>query len=189
MVKERRQVKRGIAIVLLAVVGLIAVVLILLPMNQKETYIDGGVHQEKVVALFCSARGKEEAFFASDTVNTIENKIKVTFSDSELEKLFYAYEGVYRSNDLAVSDETRLHAKYNIYMGEHGRLLNDLAPSYSIVGNKLQITLYVDKVEKIDTVTAGFFFVDKDEISNFKRLSVIEVENFYENKGFSCDIF
>lgn len=183
-VKKARYKLIGFILMILAVVTGIVVFLLI---NKKETYVKMEAWQEKTEAIVCSARSLDGAFFEPENVNMVENKIKIIFSNDKMDKLSYSYNGVYRSNDLAVSDEAVLHAQYNKYMGENGRALEDLSPAYSVVGSKVQITLYADTVNRIDAVTAGFFFVDKSEVSKFVKRSVSETEKYYENKGFSCE--
>lgn len=173
----------GAVLIFLAVV---VVVFILILTNGNETYTSERIENNSMDALICSTGGVEDAFFSSETVNQINNEVKITFGQDKISKVFYSYTGVYRSNEVAEEDETRLHAKYNIYMGENNVQQESLSPNYSTAKNDLKISLYVDDLNKINETTAVFFFIDKEEINDFKRSSMDELAAFYKEKGFSC---
>ena len=170
--------------------GLFVVAMIILFFtNGRETRISSGQNDDSIMALRCVVEhGLEDAFFASSSANTIENELKLTFKNSKLDKLFYSYTGVYRSNEMAVADEAVLHAKYNIYMGSHDQQQDSLVPAYSIVKSKLIITLYADDYSKINAVTSDFFFLDSDKLGEYEGYSIEEMEKYYEAKDFSCTI-
>lgn len=169
--------------------GLIVLaILIAIFSNGKETRISELIENESVSALYCTSRGIEGAFFSSETANTIENEIKITYHNDNIDKLYYSYNGVYRSSDVTHGDEVKLHAKYNKYMGENGQRIEDLNPSYDEMKTKLHIGLYVDSYDMINEVTSLFFFINKDDISKVKKYSMEEMKKYYEDKSFSCKI-
>ena len=170
-------------------VGLIALaILIAIFANGKETRISEPMESETISALYCTARGIEGAFFSSETANTIENEIKITYNNNGIDKIYYSYNGVYRSSDVAHEDEVRLHAKYNKYMGENGQKIEDLEPSYDEMKNKLHIGLYADSYDRINEVTSVLFFIDKENINKIKKYSMEDLKNYYDDKSFSCKL-
>ena len=165
-----------ILILVLVGIGLIVVALLIaIFANGKETRTSGQIQGESISALYCTANSIDDAFFSSDTVNTIENEIKITYNDKGIDKLYYSYNGVYRSSDVVSSDEVKLHAKYNTYMGENGQKIEDLNPSYDEMKTKLHIGLYVDSYDMINEVTSLFFFINKDDIGKVKKYSMEKI--------------
>ena len=170
-------------------VGLIALaILIAIFANGREIRTSEPIENESISALYCTARGIEDAFFSSETANTIENEIKITYNSNSIDKIYYSYNGVYRSSDVVHKDEVRLHAKYNTYMGENGQSIEDLEPSYDEMKNKLHIGLYADSYDRVNEVTSVFFFINKEYISMVKKYSMEDLKKYYENKSFSCKI-
>ena len=170
-------------------VGLIALaVFIAIFINGNETRTSEPVEGEHVSAVYCTAKGIEGAFFSSEIVNTITNEVKITYDDSGIDKLYYSYDGIYRSYDVMRQDDGKFQAKYNNYMGENGQKLEDLIPVYDELNNKLHIALYADSLDKINEVTSVFFFIDKNEVNQFKKYTIDETKKFYEDKSFSCKI-
>ena len=101
--------------------------------------------------------------------------------------MYYSYTGKYRSSDLVDKDEARMHAKYNTYMSKNGQDLEDLNPTYDEMKSELRIGLFADSVNKLNDATAVFFFINKEDINQFKKYSMEETAKYYKNKGFSCN--
>ena len=170
-------------------VGLIALaIFIAIFANGSETRTSESYENNSISAVHCTAKGIEDAFFYSDKVNTIKNEIKVTYNNDKIDKMYYSYNGTYRSSDVVHEDEVRLHAKYNTYMGENGQKIEDLNPAYDETNNKLHIGLYADSYDKINEATSVFFFINKDDINNVKKYSMDNMKKYYESKSFSCEI-
>lgn len=180
---------KKIAPIFIAIVSIVAVVAILLVISggSEEHYYEDR-ESASVSAVVCEASNLDDAFFTSTTANTSRHEIKVTFRDEKINKIYYLYDGVYRSDDVADTDEAHLHAKYNIYMGEHGLDHGILEPSYSVVKSNFRLTLYVDNLNNINNTTAQFFFIDNGDADSFKDLDIEALRSYYEGKGFSCII-
>ena len=179
---------KSVLYIVIALTFIIVAVFLWLLINGKETRTSSEKSEESISVLHCKAKGIEDAFFASTTANTIENEIKITFRGDKIDKIFYDYNGVYRSSEVAKEDETKLHARYNLYMGENKIEQDSLSPSYSITNSKLHITLYADNYGMINSVTSVFFFIDSDRIGDYGKSSIDELKSFYEKKSFKCEI-
>lgn len=179
---------KSVLFTVIALFLIIIAVFLWILLNGKETRTSNSGDNESISVLYCSTNGIEDAFFTSETANTIKNEMKITFKGDKLDKIFYAYNGAYRSTEVAQEDEARLHAKYNIYMGENDISQEDLSPSYAVTSSKLHLTLYVEDYNKINLVTSVFFFIDEDEINKYKNYSIDEMKSFYEEKNFKCQI-
>ena len=180
--------KKRIGYVVLALILLVVVIFILFLLNGSETRTSEPTEKDEVSALHCKAGRIEEGFFVSDTANTSNNEIKITYSGNKLDKMYYSFKGVYRSDEVANEDEYRMHAKYNIYMGENNIEQESLSPNYSVVDSKFQLSLYVDSYDKINNVTAVFFFIDKEDIPKFNTYSLDTLKSYYEKQDFECEI-
>ena len=179
---------KSVLFIVIALLLIIVAVFLWILVNGKETRTSTKKSNETVSVLHCSARGIENAFFTSETANIVKNEIKNTFRGDKLDKMFYGYEGTYRSSDIAEKDETNLHSKYNLYMGENNVSQDSLSPSYAVTNSKLHLTLYADNYGLINPVTAVFFFIDEDIINDFNNYSIDKMKTFYEKKSFECEI-
>ena len=177
-----------LTLVLIGVILLIVAAFIAIFANGKETRTSEPVGGEHISAVYCTAKGMEERFYYSENVNTVENEIKITYTNNSIDKLHYSYDGVYRSYDVMKQDDGVFQAKYNNYMSENGRKSEDLSVAYDEMNTKLHIGVYADSVDKLNEVTAVFFFVSKEDVNQFKKYSMEEVSKYYKNKGFSCNI-
>ena len=183
--KEKDLSSKIVGIVTIILIVLIAIIIIILT-NGHETHIWDDSEPKKVTALVCTAGNIDGALFTSDVANSMKNEVKITFSDDKLDKIFYSYNGVYRTNELAQQEETNLHIRYDTYMGRHEVLNSSLSPSYSTVETKVQITLYADSLEKINSVTAPLFFINEEMFGSLGKDSREKIASAYEGQGFSC---
>jgi hypothetical protein len=182
--KEEKDKTAKIAGVLLVFFAITIAIVLLVLTSGSETHITSEGEDRIITALDCTTGSIEGAFFASKTANTVKNRIKVTFKDDKIDKLYYTYEGVYRDNDVAEAEELEFHANYNIYMGDYQE---SLSPTYLTVKTKMHLNLYADNYNKINNLTAKLFFIDESKVSDFKDYSRDEVENYYKGLGFSCE--
>lgn len=171
----------------LAILMVFAVVLFFLLFNKRETRISGGTDSEVVTALNCVAGGVESAFFTPSTANTVEHQIKVTFSNDRVDKLFYAFEGVYRTYEIAEQENAVFHAKYNIHMSGNNLEQESLTPTFSTVKTKMRINLYAQDRGMINKATGVLFFVSEDDVDDYLDYSRDQVAEYYEKQGFLCE--
>ena len=170
-------------------IGLIALaIFIAIFVNGSETRTSEPQDNNSISAVFCTAKGMEDRFYYSENVNTVENEIKITYNNGSIDKLYYSYDGVYRSHDVVKQDDGAFQAKYNYYMSENGKKSDDLSVTYDEMNTKLHIGIYADGADKLNETTAVFFFINKDDVNQFKKYSLEEVSKYYKDKGFSCNI-
>lgn len=157
-------------------------------LTSKKTNITDKKEDEIISTLICEVNGNADSFFVSKMAKTVDQELKITYKDETLDKFFYSFKGVYSSNADASADETNLHAKYNIYMGDNNTSQEILSPSYSIIGNKFHLNLFADGDNDINEVTAVFFFLENNELDMIKNYSIIDLKKLYEDKGLECAI-
>ncbi len=168
--------------------GLIALaIFIAIFANGSEIRTSEPQENNSISAVYCTAKGMEDRFYYSENVNTIENEIKITYDKNSIDKLYYSYDGVYRSYDVMKQDDGVFQAKYNNYMNENGQKPEELSVAYDEMNTKLHIGIYADNVSKLNEATAVFFFINKEDVNQFKKYSLEEVSKYYKNKGFSCN--
>ena len=178
--------KKMVGFAVLMLILLIIAFIIWFFLNGTETYISDDTDAEPYQALDCTAGNLEEGFFYNQVANTVVNHIKATFANKKVYKIYYSYEGTYRSNDVALQDETNLHIRYDEHMGGYGILNSTLSPTYSTVKTKTQINLFAKSRDTIKKGTAVFFFINDDDIESFLDYSRDQAADYYSKKGFSC---
>ena len=187
MKDEKRSKTLTMVVAILILFCAIISFFLLIIFNGNETRTSSEAENKKIEALVCRSAGREDGFFHSKTANQIVNEIKATYNGNTYDKLYYSYEGTYRSEDVAKGDES-MHADYNIYMGEHNLAQSSLSPTFSLVKNKFRLTLYADEKDDFNKTTAVFFYVTDEDVDKFKSYDMDEMKKYYEAKDFKCNI-
>ena len=152
--------------------------------GSKETHISASTTETTIKSLVCNSANPKNPFFISETAETNNHELKVTYRGETADKISYNYDGSYASNSVADTAGSSLHADYNIYMGENAE---SLYPTFSVVENKLKISLYTE-YRKLNTKNAILFFINADEYQGLGDYSVDDLKNLYEGQGFSCEM-
>lgn len=171
-------------------VGVLSIILIIFLVFQQlmggtEERTTGTIPDSTISLVTCTATNPDDAFFsASSAVLGGSHEIKITsLKNSAPDKIFYTYITNYASNEEASRAEAQMHASYN------QRLTADntqkLSPSFSVVDDKLQITLF-SPVSKLTSLTAQPFFITAEDFSSLSNLDVPTLTELYQSKGFSC---
>ena len=176
------------AVIVAAIVGIIALAIMLLTYKRETRITDTYANVDKAALSCYSDNNTESGFFYSDAVSKVRHEIKIVYNDGSIDKVSYAYSGEYDSSDAAEHDDAVLHARYNIYMGEHDMNSGSLNPVFISSGNKLTISLYLDGYKKMNSVLGKLFYIGSASMETIGKNSVEETKKHYENKGFSCEI-
>ena len=181
--------KRTIKTIMIPFVFLALFVLILIVIffNGHETYTSTDPEDNIVTAIKCVTGGVDGSFFSPSTANTIENQVKISFSNDKPDQFFYFFEGVYRDKSVAEQENAVFHAKYNKYLGAKSIDHESFTPTFSTVETKMRINLYAKDRDMINRITAVLFFIDSDGYEGFLGYSSEQVTNYYEKQGFSCE--
>lgn len=185
--EKEKQKKIGIEKVLLGCLVIFLIILFFILNSGHETHITGESEEKKITALDCSADNIKGAFFTSSAANTVKNQIKVTFGDDKVDKIFYFFEGVYNSYEVAEHDNAALHARYNKHMSGNGLEQESLTPTFSTVETKMRINLYAKNREMINRATAVLFFINSDDLEDYLDYSRDQVMEYYQKQGFLCE--
>ena len=138
--------------------------------------------------LVCRASSPEGAFFKSTAAESTSHELKVIFSNNHPSKFSYTFRGTYNSNANADHDIAVLHADYNNYMADHGKLDPEgLSPHFAAIDTTSEISLF-SEVNKLVTATAQLFFIDSDQYQHLNDYSTDDLQNLYKSKGFICEI-
>ena len=154
--------------------------------GQNETRTSKVIDNTTMGALHCTSTNPEEPFFAPDGVLENEHEIKITFNGDLADKFSYNYYGTFNSESIAEGARTRLHANYNIYMGNNGKDQESLYPTFDYVGEKVKINLFAEREKTLNLITAKLFFLSSGEVTNLKNNSADDLKKIYEKRGFSC---
>lgn len=169
----------------IGVVALVAfLVFCIFALKGEETYTSNSDADYTIGFLDCRASDVIDPFFVSDAAMDFYHEIKITFSNNNPDKIFYNYFGKFSSYESAETENARLHADYNKYMGKRVDP-NVLTPNFSRVDNTVSVNLY-SAIENLSSITGKFFFLDSEDMTNLGRYSRDDFTLLYEVKGFSC---
>lgn len=177
------------AIMIALIIGFVALIIILLTF-EKETHTYKKYEYDDMSALVCvlQSNDADNDFFSSDGASDVKHTIKLVYSNNLIQKMSYEYNGFYDSEENARKDSGELHAKYNIYMGDHGVNHDILAPVFQNNNNKALIRLYLDDYGKMNSTIAKLFYIGNGMIDTISKNSLDETKKLYENRDFSCII-
>lgn len=186
--KEKRKKLITEAVVVAIIVAIIAIVVILLT-YRRETHIIEKTDDGDTSALVCTSQNNDDlAFFKSDTAVDVEHVVKSVYSDGKINKMSYEYIGDYESKGVAEHDDAVLHARYNIYMGEHDKKSESLTPVFQVVNDKLTIKLYLESYSDMNSVIGKLFYIGSGLEGTIGKNSINDTKKYYEKRGFSCII-
>ncbi len=150
-----------------------------------EERTSGTIPDSTISAVTCTATNPEEAFFSTPTsVLGGSHEIKITSTkNSAVDKVFYTYETNYASNEDASKAEAQFRANYNKALTIDNA--EKLSPNFSVINNKLQITLFGD-VSELTSITAQPFFITADDFKSISNFDVPTLTELYQSKGFTC---
>lgn len=188
--KERKLSKKIIiayAIIVAAIMGLVALIIYTVT-NKKETHIYETHVGNNSSSLACTTHDNETAFFSSEIATNVSHLVKLVYKDGVVSKISYEYDGEYDSEEDARKDNGDMHAKYNIYLGEHNISHNVLTPVFQHDGNIARIRLFLDNYNNMNAVIGKLFYIGSAVKDAVGKNSIEETKKIYENKGFSCII-
>jgi|GEM_PF-2617585 len=151
----------------------------------SETHITTAWPEVKTGILVCQAMAAtDEGFFNTNGAHSVGQEVKITFMGDRLDKLNYAYEGIYSSSAEATKANDNLHADYNIYMGIDAE---KFTPNFSVIEDMLKINLFAEQ-KQMNAKIGKIFYLSSEEVANLTNYTDMELKELYQNKGFSCEL-
>lgn len=188
-IKKSKRIKAILSVIGLFSVATSTILLGILFFGTSETHTSTKNEYPTLTVLDCESPSPVDPFFATYNAITTSHRVKIEFRSSFFDKASFTYTATYNSDAEASTASSLLHADYNIYMGSKtGIYQEDLFPTFSIIGPKNIINLYISE-KYLDSGTARLIFLDEEELNGLMSSSTPEVmQNIYEQKGFSCKI-
>lgn len=155
----------------------------------KEIRISEKNDNEATTVLDCkSSVATLDAFFVSDVADDFMHEVKLIFDDDDnFSTINYTYSGVFNSEEDAGTALSLMHADYNIYMGKTNIYQEDLYPTFSVLGARGIVNLFIERND-LTVDTAKFIFLDSEQYEEVDEMTIDEVKMLYESKGFVCKI-
>ena len=168
------------------IIAIIAFFLVLVLSNGTEMHYATERAPEDMVVLVCDGTASSKNSFFEDNVEmSYSDKIKVLFNNEKLNSINYTFSGSYNSEESADEASSKMHAKYNIHMGETGIDQEALYPTFTVDGANLLVNFSITN-ENLNSKTAELVFIDNDQFKKIKNSSIDEVKNVYKQNGFDC---
>lgn len=168
--------------------AIVAIIIILLNIfTPKDSHITSEDSLQSIEAVHCKTENLASPFFETNGAKNVEHEVKITLMNDKVDKMSYTYIGLFESKDETEKALSALHAKYNIYMDTTDIYHEDLYPTFSNLGTKGIINLYIqDKTFNLDT--AKLILLSDYEYEQFSGYNIETLAKIYENKGFVCEI-
>ena len=126
-----------------------------------------------------------QAFFTDARVKESTETVKVVLTNGKMDKIFYSFDGKTENEKVAEQVAAQLLANQNEYLGKYGVALNTFSPSFSNVGDMVEIRLF-GRASDISAYTGKLFYISSSEYNKVKSFSADMIKKTYTNKGFSC---
>ena len=182
--------KRKINLVATIVISLIIIIvcaLVFLLTYQKETTDKSILKTASQTSLICNANNPAAPFFSDDKAVNSSHDLRLTFRNDAISELYYAYKADFTTNDLATAASGSLHAKYNIYLSEKGVDAEKYSPTFSVIDNNLQITIYATQ-SSFNSAVAKLFFIDSEYVNSANNLSPEAYAEIFTAQNFQCNL-
>jgi len=172
---------------LLMLIILAAGTVIWLLTNRTETHITETIKDEEKNSLACKTSHPDDPFFVAERAQNYTHEVKLLFGDEQIREASYKYESTFSSHELAENALANMHVQYNKYLSESDVNPESYNPVFSTDKTKFRISIYAE-MNKFNSAVARLFFINQDEFSKIGSMSIEQLKELYEGKGFSCTI-
>ena len=108
----------GWGIAILSLIFILAFIIVMLNQEKRiDTIIEHPASEKSV--LVCNIGSYDGAFFTLDGASKVNHTVKARFDGDDLYELFYMYEGKMRDSQLAESNSTAIHIKFDKLLGKY----------------------------------------------------------------------
>lgn len=184
---EKKKSNRILSGIALAIVFISVVVLVIVGCSQlfqerREVTSTGDVGST-LRAVVCTAAEPDSPFFTAEGATEGEHKIKITYKGEVAGELFYTYDSNYETEAAAEAAEARMHADYNIYMGEYA---SKFVTTFGVTGTGVKVTALAE-TEEIGADTGKIFFITQDDYARKNLGKVDDLVEILTGRGFQCE--
>ena len=170
---EKIAIFGGVAL-LIAILGIIFI-----PSSVKN---ESAKDEENKSSYLICTNENDLNYVLLDNYEAIKYDLRLKFINDELSSINLIVSAKYDNKDSAVKFTNDIHAKYNIYVGDHNVPSDAITPSYSHADNTGKMSLYATG-DNLDYRNSALFFiesgvVDKNGPSDYMK--------HYAKNGFSC---
>ena len=154
-----------------------------------KVVVKSGDGAEKVdyVALVCERNFQKEAdVLKTAGASSVLETVTVLAQNEKPSLLQFSYKGTYPNEGIAKQASARIHADYNIFIGELGIGTAEFVNTYSVAGTDLdvEISAEIQRV-KVPEFLAVFFLDEGDKVG---EMSLADFRARIETRGFGCSI-
>lgn len=174
-----------ITVLSLAVIGLIAIALIL-AMNGNTKTTGNYPADIEGESLACESHSVKYPIFAHNDAKSRDLKITATFYNKKFNAISLAYTLYYDTEEQIKNSEAKNHASMNISFGEDGLGSDAFDINYAKMDDALKTVLYTGE-NNFNTTTAKYFMVDAKEKKDLPN-TINEFQKIYKSQGFSCNV-
>lgn len=171
-------------ITLIIVAAIITFVVLLWPKEVRTSIDSSGT--TSIASLICESGYYPGAFFSDAEAKSQQYTIKVTYQDNKFSKVSFSYVGIFDTNEKADAAESKMHAKFNLYMYDYSLDPEKYDPKFRNLENKARADLFSSS-ENMSDALARIILSSDATADLFTKSKYEHLSSAYNKIGYSCE--
>lgn len=182
-----RKIITRILVIFGIVAFVVAIAIVVLMMNERETRFSTQHMPVKQTMLQCTAATPiAPFFFTSENTNSPNYTFKFLYNDDDITSASFTYKVSFASSEVAADELSRMQIKYYQYIEKTNISSNNLTPVFYRNNDDISISLYFEDRYLLPNIS-DLLSLTKDEATRLKEYDVQNLKEIYDSKGFACE--
>ncbi len=139
-----------------------------------------------IASLICKSEYFPGAFFSDTEAKSQQYTIKVTYQDDKFNNVSFSYVSTFNSNEKADTAESKMHAKFNLYMYDYGLDPEKYNPNFRNLNNEVRVDLFSSS-ENMSSALARIILSNDATVALFTDNKHKALSDAYNKIGYSCE--
>ena len=181
--------KRSVLMVISGIVlffAIVTIVLMVFFLPREIQVSDNSSKTTSIMSLVCRSDYLPRSFFFDANAEKQQYIVRAAYQDNKLSSISFGYTGIFGSEKEADNVESKMHAKFNLYMYDYGLDPEKYNPNFRNLANEARVELF----SSVDNMSDAFARVVLSEDSNtdiFTKNEYKDLSEIYEKVGYSCE--
>ena len=183
--KNRYNIFMAVSVVMLvaAVVGAILVVFLWPREVRTSESLD---EPTSIASLVCETDYMVQPFFSDTAAKTQRYVIKTTYQDGEFSNVSFSYVGIFGSDEEADAAESKMHAKFNLFMYDYNLDPEKYDPNFRNLENEARVDLF-SSAKNMSDAFVHVILSYNDAAYTFVKSGHEDLSSIYNKIGYSCE--